>query len=484
MKKRLLVAMLACAMAVSCMAACSGRGNDGPVIQPDDPITEQVTIDFWGWGDLSEQENYQTLVNQFMAEEGNENITVIYRGISSSTYMTTLRASARNLPELFYMPDYDFLEWVSSGLLKDISGYVTDDELSQLWPQAVDEYYYNPDTATLGQSERASLYGLPKDLGPFTLVYNKALLDRKISEKGLDSEEIYATYLNPESPMTWEQFRTLLKQLVTDENGDGTPDDSVYGISHYEIETAVYSNDANFFTDHASEQRITDPDFINALQFIADLTLVDHVMVPAALQSETDGFTRFLNSGCIFSFMGPWDCAQFWSFNIPFESNILPVPYNGANPDAMSTAWVGSMGYCVSNNASSLQTAAAMRLAKYLCMDEAAQRKFYQLGQQVPNIVSMATDEYVNDTQGLLEGKDPADRSVWVDTIDGFSDTDKIGGKVRPRYYTYSSGWYDDFLTYIDEQGLWTGVRTAEQICTAYAQTFQGVLDEMIANLG
>ena len=182
--------------------------------------------------------------------------------------------------------------------------------------------------------------------------------------------------------------------------------------------------------------------------------------------------------------MGPWDCAQFWSFNIPFESNILPVPYNGANPDAMSTAWVGSMGYCVSNNASSLQTAAAMRLAKYLCMDEAAQRKFYQLGQQVPNIVSMATDEYVNDTQGLLEGKDPADRSVWVDTIDGFSDTDKIGGKVRPRYYTYSSGWYDDFLTYIDEQGLWTGVRTAEQICTAYAQTFQGVLDEMIANLG
>ena len=484
MKKRWCAVAVAVIMAAAGLTACTGNPGDDVVIDPEEPIEEDVTITFWGWGDLAEQENYQTLCNQFMEEEGNENITVSYRGFSSANYMTTLRASARNLPTLFYMPDYDFLEWVSAGSLKDISAYVTEDELSELWPQAVDEYYYNPDTAALGKSEGAALYGLPKDLGPFTLVYNKTLLDAKIEEHGLDAEEIYATYLNPEDPMTWTEFRTLLRSLVTDENGDGTPDDDVYGISHYEIETAVYSNNANFFTDDASEQRITDPNFVEALQFIADLTLKDHVMVPAALQSEVDGFTRFLNSGCIFSFMGPWDCAQFWSYNIAFESNILPVPYNGENPDAMSTAWVGSMGYCVSAKANSIQTAAAMRLAKYLCMNEDAQRKFYELGQQVPNIVSMATDEYVNDTKSLLEGKDPADRSVWVDTINGTSETDKIGGKVRPRYYTYSSGWYNDFLTYIDEQGLWTGNKTAEQICTAYAPDFQDVLDEMRANLG
>ena len=484
MKKRWLAVVLAGALAGVSLAGCSGSDPQGPIISPEDPIEEEVTINFWGWGDLAEQQNYQTLVNQFMAEEGNENITVIYRGINSATYMTTLRASARNLPELFYMPDYDFLEWVSAGSLKDISAYVEEEELSQLWPQAVDEYYYNLDTATLGQSEGAGLYGLPKDLGPFTLVYNKSLLDARIEQKGLDADEIYAEYLTPTQAMTWEKFRTLLKMLVNDANNDGTPDDSVYGISHYEIETAVYSNNANFFNDDASEQRITDQNFIDALQFIADLTLVDHVMVPSALQSDMDGFTRFVNQQCIFSFMGPWDCAQFWGFDIPFTYNILPVPYNGENPDAMSTAWVGSMGYCVSARANSLQTAAAMRLAKYLCMNEEAQREFYELGQQVPNLVSMATDEYLNDTQGLLEGKDPADRSVWVDTINGTSDTDRIGGKVRPRYYTYSSGWYDDFLTYIDEQGLWTGERTAEQICKAYAPSFQSALTEMKANLG
>ena len=84
----------------------------------------------------------------------------------------------------------------------------------------------------------------------------------------------------------------------------------------------------------------------------------------------------------------------------------------------------------------------------------------------------------------MLGGEDRADGYVWVDTINGTSDTDRIGGKGRPRYYTYSSGWYDDFLIYIDEQGLWTGNETAEQICTAYAPDFQDVLDEMRANLG
>ena len=63
-------------------------------------------------------------------------------GSVSSVSYTHLRNRATNLPELFYMPDYDFLEWVSNGKLKDLSSYITEEELSELWPQAVDEYYY------------------------------------------------------------------------------------------------------------------------------------------------------------------------------------------------------------------------------------------------------------------------------------------------------------------------------------------------------
>ncbi|MBS5023790.1 MAG: extracellular solute-binding protein [Firmicutes bacterium] len=473
--KKLSVLLLAGLMALS-LGACGshpsnnsensegGSGNNGP-----------VTIEFFGWGDAAEQENYQTLVNLFMEE--NKNITVVYKAESSSTYMTTLRNRATNLPELFYMPDYDFLEWVSNGKLKDLSSYITEEELSELWPQAVDEYYYNPSASTLGKSSGAKLYGLPKDLGPFTLVYNKTLLDKQIAKYGLDSEAIYAK-LSATEPMTWNEFRALLKQIDPDGGAD-----NVYGISHYEIEAAVYSNNASFFNDDASREQITDPHFSEAIQFIADLTLKDHVMPTASDQVSTNGYQRFKGQGCVFSFMGPWDCAEFWK-TVNFEYDILPVPYNGNNPDAESTAWVGSMGYCINKDASSAKTQAAVKLAKYLCYNEGAQRKFYELGQQVPNITSMANDEYINDTQELLKDKNPPSRSVWVDTINGRSDTDKIGGKVRSRYYTYSSDWYDSFTEYLTSVKMWDGNVTAEKACKDYAKTFQAALDEMRANLG
>lgn len=475
MKKRILVCAVAGVMSLAALSACGGK-DPGGEIPPNGEINQKVNIEFWGWGDISEQNNYQTLVNQFMAEEGNENINVTYVGNTAEVHMQNLEAKTRNLPQLFMLPDYEFYGWAADGLLKDITPYVSETELSTIWPQAVDEYYYNPQTAKLGYSEGAKLYGLPKDLGPFTLVYNKDLLDAQIAKNNLNSDDVYAL-LDPADPMTWKQFRDLLKKLVVG------LDKGKYGISHYEIEAAIYSNDADFFNEDASEQRITDKNFTDALQFCADLALVDHVMTPEELQ-DVDGFNRFQGGNCIFSFMGPWDCSQFWNFNISFQTNILPVPYNGDNPNAKSTAWVGSMGYCIGNKANSLQTAAALKLAKYLSMNENAQRKFYELGQQVPNIVEMAKNEYINDTQGLLKGKDPADRSVWLDTIDGFSETDKIGGKTRARYYTYSSGWYTDLTDYLSEQGLWKGTKTAAQICEAYKNIFQKKLDDMRGELG
>ncbi len=266
----------------------------------------------------------------------NPDVVVVYTAESASTYMTTLKNRANRLPDIFYMPDYDFLEWAANGMLKDISSYVSEEESSLVWEQAMDEYYFNPDTMQLGKSEGAVLYGLPKDLGPFTLVYNKTLLDQQIAKYDLDSDSIYAK-LSQTTPMTWQEFRELLKTI----DPDGGADD-IYGISHYEIEAAVYSNNANFFNEDATLQTITDSNFYDAIQFIADLTLRDGAMPTAQNQIATNGYQRFKAQGCVFSFMGPWDCADFWR-TVDFEYDLLPVPYNGENAEAQSTTWVGSI---------------------------------------------------------------------------------------------------------------------------------------------
>ncbi len=470
--RKMWTAVLAVVLAL-CLFGCGGgvkQEGDNAGVGSDG----KVTIEFFGWGDAEELANYQTLVNKFMAD--NPDIIVSYAGESSTTYMTTLKQRAQALPDIFYMPDYDYLEWVKNNTLKDITEYVSEEELSQLWPQAVDLYHFNRSTKKLGKSEGSKLYGLPKDLGPFTLVYNKSLLDEIITANGLDSNHIYNDLLDPTDPMTWNEFRDLLKSLKYTKGNQ-----KIWGISHYELEAAVYSNNADFFDEGAKNQTITDPRFTEAVQFIADLYLEDDVMPSSDDQASTNGYQRFSAQGCVFSFMGPWDNANFWK-TTNFEYDIAPVPYNGENPDAESTAWVGSMAYCIKSNCGKAKTEACIKLAKYLCYNESAQREFYKLGQQVPNIREMANNEYLNDTQGVLANKSPKSRAVWLDTISGTNE--KIHGKVRTRYYTLKSDWYGLLTEHFTTENMWSNKNSAASACQSFASTLQAALDAYSAELG
>lgn len=492
-KLGIIATAVASLMAIAGLAACGGGDGGG-----DNGGGSKTKINFWGWGDVAEQANFQTLVNKFNAE--NDDIVVNYTGNTASAHMAALnKKNAKNLPELFMLSDYDFYEYARDGKLMDITEKVSEDDLSKVWPQAVAEYYYNPTTKLLGKGEGSKLYGLPKDLGPFTLVYNVDLLKSQAAKNGITDDELYGDngLLNPNKAMTWSEFTSLLKRLQT-----GLPADN-YAITHYELEAAIYSNDADFFDEGAVNSRITEQNFIDALQFCRDLDTVHHVMTPEA-GSDVNGFVRFTGGKNIFSFMGPWDCAQFWSFeSVTFQTDILPVPYNGENENAKSTAWVGSMAYCVGSKTNSAKAEAAIKLAKYLSLNVEAQRTLYALGQQVPNVVEMANDEWLNDTQNLLKktdksgnlitdkdgkyiSKDPITRSVWLDTINGFdvANGDKIGGKIRSRYYTYHSGWYSDFTDALVNKGFWKGTITAQKFCTDYNGEFQSQLTRMRQELG
>lgn len=440
--------------------------------------TETQTITFYGWGDAPEQANYQRLINQFMEE--NPNIVVSYSADNASTYMTNLRNRANDLPDVFYMPDTEFLSWADSRKLLAIEKYFTQDELNEIWPEAVDKYYYNRNTTLLGKDNGGSLYGLPKDLGPFTLVYNKTLLNQLLANLTPEQRDIVVQAINPEVPMTFQKFVDVLKLLDTNKT------DNVFGISHYEIQSAVYSNNADFFSNDQSTQLITSANFVQTMQWIADLTLVHNVMPNADQQAATNGYQRFFTGNAIFSFLGPWDLNAIWNTS-SIEFDILPVPVGPAE-GAKSTTWVGSMAYSVA--ASSASPDAAIKLAKFLSYNEGAQRRFYDLGQQVPNLVEMANNEYVLNPIWTREGLDnhvdisrkslPENRFVFVNTIDGFKDlTDVIGGKARAQYYTYDSLWYDFFLESL--LPMWNGQETAQQTMNRISPQFQIYLDEMLA---
>ena len=438
-------------------ASCAPSNPDDPSTNPGD----SQSITFFGWGSVEEQQNFQELVDEFMVQ--NPDIKVAYTAVSSDSYMTTLKNRGKNLPDVFYMPDYEFMQWADSGKCLAIDDYVSEDELNKLWPLSM--YRYDRDTYTLGEGK---LYGLPKDLGPYAIVYNKTLLQSIIQEKNLNLE-----LPDKDVPMTWDAFTTYLK-AITGEATVNNAKKKVYGIGYYELMAAVYSNNANFFDDKVETQTITDPNFIEAVQWISDLSNKHYVAPTADEQSSQNSFQRFLNQGCVFTFMGPWDCKQFWN-DLTFDFDIIPTPV-GPAAGAKSTSWVGSMAFCI--NSQSKKKEAAVKLAKFLACSETSNIMNYQLGQAIPNMISYAENQYING-EGLT-GRQlmPENRKLFVDIVKG---NEYLGGKNRAKYYLYDNTAYDDLESNL--ASVYTGAQTAEEFLTSYAAKYQKALDDSNAYL-
>lgn len=453
--KNKLLKMLTIVASLSVMTGCDDPEDVS--FDPSAEITEDVTISFFGWGSQEEQHNFQELVDAFMEE--NPKVKVVYSATDSGQYMNTLKNKANNLPDVFYMPDYEFMQWADTGKLLPLDNFMSDEEIASMWEMSTQMYRYDADTYTLGEGK---LYGLPKDLGPYTLVYNKTLLEEIMGEN--------VEYPSGTEPMSWDQFNTYLAKLKTP---------GVYPIGYYELMAAVYSNNANFFDDAVEKERISEKNFIDAVQFIADLT--HNGLAPTANeQSEQNSFQRFVTGNCVFTFMGPWDMATFWE-DVPFEFDIIPVPYGPAE-GARSTAWVGSVAFCVS--AKSKQKQAAVKLAKFLACSERANKMNSDLGQAVPNMIEYAEDYFVPGV-GMTEEqkKAPTNRQLFLDIIKGATDKNaKIAGKQRARYFLYLNSCYDDLEASLST--IYEGSKTAEQHLKAYASTFQKGLDDSNEEMG
>lgn len=439
----LTVALLTTLVSCGDVVSSDNGNNDGT-----------TTISFFGWGSAEEQSNFQALVDQFMID--NPDIKVAYTASASDSYMTTLKNKGNQLPDVFYMPDYEFMQYADSGKLLALDSYVTEQEISSMWDLSTKMYRYDRDTFKLGTG---SLYGLPKDLGPYAICYNKDLLKSIIKDKNLD-----ISLPDPNVPMTWNQFIKYLQAITGEYNNK-----NIYGIGYYELMAAVYSNNADFFSSDGKKETISDKNFVDAVQFIADLSTKYRVAPSADEQSSQNSFQRFLNQGCVFTFMGPWDCKQFWN-DLTFEFDLMPTPVGPAE-GAKSTSWVGSVAYAVS--AKSTKKEAAVRLAKYLACSEKSNIMNYQLGQAIPNIREYAENQYING-EGLT-GRQlmPENRKLFVDIVRG---NEYVQGKNRVKYFVYDNTFIEDLEDNLNT--VFQGNQTADEFIKSYANKYQKGLDE------
>ncbi|MGZ0085869.1 ABC transporter substrate-binding protein [Caldibacillus thermoamylovorans] len=441
--KKMKTLFLALAFAViSALVGCSDKnasvGNgDG----------EKIELTFMFRGQPQEQTAYKNVVKKF--EEKHPNVKVNIVVTSPDQYATKLRAAiaGRKIPDVFYFNPGELRAYVNSNVLLDITKYVENSKgvnLQDIWEKGVNKYRF--DGEKVGQG---NLYGLPKDLGPFALGYNKTMFEKA----GIPLPD-------KDKPYTWQEFIDVCKKLTKDTNGDGKLDQWGTGLNAtWTLQAFVWSNGADWIDESKTKVTVDDPKFIEALQFFADMQN-KYKVTPSIAEAQTlDTYQRWLRGQLGFFPVGPWDLAAF-DQQIKFEYDLIPWPAGSTGKPA---TWVGSLGIGVSSMTKHPKE--AVELALYLSADPEGQKALVDQRVQLPNSVKVA-EEWAKDPSIK-----PANKQEFLDIINDY-------GRSFPTEYTYNGEWYDEF--YRNLQPVLDGKMSAEEYVKKAKPKMQKLLDQAI----
>ncbi len=442
MVKRIAAAILAL-MVLFTLVACGGNGDNNT----GNNGGKTKVITFAGWGSLAEKKIFTAMIDKF--EETHPGVKVNYQHIpgTQEDYLVKLVSllAANKMPDVFYIHSDEFYSWVDAGRLENLTPYMNASATAKetkIWDKSLQIFRYDTATKQVGV-DSGDLYGLPKDLGPWAMVYNKTLFEAK-----------GVALPDPEKPMTWSEFVEVGRKLTS-----GSGINKVFGVANYTLEAAVWSNGADFLNEDHTKVTVDTPEFAQAMQWVSDLALVEGISPTPEEDSASGWFSRWVNGKVGMAWMGPWDQATFWD-SVSFEWDIMPTPVSDNTGKGVS--WLASAALCVS--ATSEEKQLAYELAEFLSMNKDAQTYNYEAGQAVPNIVDMAKNEY------LQMNKAPANKQVFLDIIE-----DPEKGQFKSVYYTKNTTWYSYFFS--ESSKVWNGEMTAAEFLKQIQPQMQERLD-------
>lgn len=461
---------------------------------------ETVQITFVGRDVETEKANYQAFLNDFNSTH--DNIVATLNWYTETTaYNTMLDGSGDKLPDVFMLSNAMFINYAANGRLANIRPYLEESVLDNMYEDGYEVYYFDHTTKTVGKSANAALYGLPKDEGPYALCVNETLLKATVNSYNTahpDDKIDIDTIMSATEPMKFNYFLEVGKKLKS------ALGNNQYVCAGYDIQSLIYSNNANYFTDDSGKvSDIDSENFIEAVEYMQ--TLYKEGVIPEA--GTVGGEKLFTAGNALFFYAGPWKQKDYWEV-CDFDWNILPV-LCGEAEGAVSTAYIGGMCYAIS--ATCKYKDAALELVKYLATDSTAQRTQYKRGQCIPNLISLA-EEYSTDSRDLIKDylglsgnkvAEPSNRGVWIDAVDGVGTEktdangntyiDKVTGKYRAESFTYNDNWFTLLTKYMEgdtgnygsfwekkSNGSWTNVGDALK---AYKSSMQSELNRLTQRL-
>ena len=478
--KKFLALTLATATTLSAlsMVACG---------DPEGPQDGQTVIRMTGWGDTYETGIFQTMIDMF--EEENPEYYVSYDPSGSDNYMIDLQNAIaspgrREMPDVFYMADYEFMRFAyQTDIFEDLNPYIEASEnLSRddLYEESITAYSFNEETQTMGDPNGA-LYGLPKDLGPTVLAYNKEIATKAgitIDRTLAIGYDVTTKKLNDQIPMTWAQYKRFLEDLQVAGKAE-TQNNKYYGAGSSSLEL-LYNSTGKRFTSYdeatgKTTMNINNDDFAMTLQFIADME-IQGLVASEETQRQKSGRDMFVMEEAATVFVGTWDTNSVWEAT--FDWDILPTPVPStattnqindvtapAREDCKNVTYLGSV--CLSVFSGSKVKEGAYKLVEFLTTNQEAQKYNYEQGMAIPNRVSMM-NEYMNATLADPMGMNrPQNRIVYKQQLEN-------GSPRRMHAYTYNEGnaWTTKIHTNANDAYHLDHVYIANNSIAAYAPNY------------
>lgn len=384
------------------------------------PAADQpAEITYMMWGSPDELAVWQQIVDDFQLAHPAIKVKVDVSDWDSYWNKLKTLYAGGTPPDVFAMDGPLYPDWAGRGVLLNLQPYIDKSPglLDGMYPNTL-ETYRRPD----------GFFGLPRDLQPIVLFYNKDMFDA-------------AGVAYPTANWTLSDLRDAAKKLTKDTNGDGKIDQWGFSPDLWDMELfwseAIWGYGGTILSDDYSKTTLAEGPAHDAWKYI-DGMVRDDKSVPGPEISAEYGSDPFAAGVSAMTTIGHWAVPDY--AKLEFKWDVAPMP---AGPAAHATS-VNSAGFVVSKDSKSPD--AAWEFVKY-AVGEAGQKRLTELGFAVPILKSIAESPTFLDQKSVT-----INQQVFLDSL-GFA-------RAKPSFRGYDewAGTVGDGLI-----PAWNGEKTIDE---------------------
>ncbi len=350
MKKQVLSAAMAAAMAASLLAGCGSSASSADTQTADASSTvaagtagSDEKIELKVFSNLPDRKNGQGLVEQMIIDEymeENPNVDIQVEALDEQAYKTKFKVySMEGMPDVVSI-------WGQPSFLDEVLDAGVLAELN------MDDYkdYKFLEGSLDGFMKDGKLYGLPRNTDVACFYYNQKMFE----DNGWEVPETYDDLLALADEINAKDIVP-----VAMDGGDGWPMAVYLADVLYKLTGSDYSD---IVSNAIATGDFSDENLVKATQLLKDAADANLFQTGYDSQDYATAQNLFTNGQAAMFYMGSWETSMALNEDIPEEvrDNIrmftMPTIEGGKASATDITAWHGG-GYAVSNNSANKEEA-------------------------------------------------------------------------------------------------------------------------------